>query len=203
MNIVLDGISKSYGKTTVFNDFSLEIKKGKLTCIMGPSGVGKTTLLNILLGLEKLDSGSVIGLDKKKVVAVFQENRLVDKLDSIRNIQLVCKRNFNVEKLLEDFRELGLEGLENKPVFKLSGGMKRRLAIVRAVFVDSDVILMDEPFKGLDLELKKKVIKYVKKNTIGKTVILVTHDIKDVKELNAEKIQLNFTNKTPNDIIYT
>lgn len=193
MNIIIKDISKRYGRTVVFKNFNLEIKEQQTTVIMGASGVGKTTLLNVLLRLEKPDSGKVEGLAGKKVVAVFQENRLVEHLDSMRNIEVVCKKDFSRKELLEEFKQVGLEDVANKSVSELSGGMKRRVAIVRSVFVDSDIIVMDEPFKGLDLELKSKVIKYIRNKTRGKTVIIVTHNLDEVSELEAEKVKLNFT----------
>lgn len=193
MSIIIKDISKSYGNTVVFENLNLKIKHYQITVIMGASGVGKTTLLNILLGLEEPDTGKVEGLEEKKVVAVFQENRLVESLDSIRNVQVVCKKDFSRNELLEEFKQVGLEDTENKPVSELSGGMKRRVAIVRAVFVDADIIVMDEPFKGLDVGLKSKVIKYIKDKTKGKTVIIVTHNLDEVLELGAEKVELNFT----------
>lgn len=193
MSIIIKDISKSYGNTVVFENLNLKIKHYQITAIMGASGVGKTTLLNILLGLEEPDTGKVEGLEEKKIVAVFQENRLVESLDSIRNVQVVCKKDFSRNELLEEFKQVGLEDTENKPVSELSGGMKRRVAIVRAVFVDADIIVMDEPFKGLDVGLKSKVIKYIKDKTKGKTVIIVTHNLDEVSELGAEKVYLNFT----------
>lgn len=201
MSIKIKNLSKRYPETIVFNNLNLEIKHKQITCIMGPSGIGKTSLLNILLGIEEPDSGSIQGLEGKKAVAVFQEDRLVESLDSISNIELVCKKALSKDDLLKEFKDIGLEGTEKKPVSELSGGMKRRVAIIRAVYVESDIIIMDEPFKGLDLDLKNKVIEYVKERTNGKTVIIVTHDMDEVLKLEAEHFELNFTNKNPNDIM--
>lgn len=193
MSIVLKNISKSYGSIQVFNDFNLEITKNQITCILGASGVGKTTLLNILLGLVEVDSGQVLGLEGKKIVAVFQEDRLVESLSSIKNVQLACNNKVTRTKLIDEFNKVGLGGFEDRPVSELSGGMKRRVAILRAVLSESDVIVMDEPFKGLDVELKSKIIEYVKDKTRNKTVIIVTHSLVEVKELEANKVDLTFT----------
>lgn len=190
MSIRLNNISKSYGELNLFHNYSVTIKENKITCIMGPSGVGKTTFLHILLGLEKIDSGKIEGLEGKTFTAVFQEDRLIKNMDSIKNVQLVCKNKISKESLVKEFAQVGLKGFEDKPVYKLSGGMKRRVAIVRAVVPESDIIIMDEPFKGLDKNLKKKVIQYVKAKTIGKTVIIVTHDLDEIKELDGEKLVL-------------
>lgn len=194
MNITFNEISKSFGDTKVFRGLNLTIKDKQITCIIGASGIGKTTLLNLLLGLERPDLGYVKGIEGKKIVAVFQEDRLVENLSAIKNVELVCKKEFSKDKLIGDFTQVGLQDFKNKEVSRLSGGMKRRVAIVRAVFVESDIILMDEPFKGLDAEIKSKVIEYIKDKSKGKTVIIVTHNVDEIKELNANKIDLNFTN---------
>ena len=201
MDIIIKDLSKSYKKNIVFNNLNLKIKENKTTCIMGASGVGKTTLLRILLGLEKSDSGSIEGLEGKKITAVFQENRLVENINSIKNIQLVCEKPLSTKKISHELDQVGLNGFELHPINQLSGGMKRRVAIVRGLIGDFDIIIMDEPFKGLDIELKDKVIEYVKDKTKNKTVIIVTHDINEVKKLNANKIHLNFTNKNRDGII--
>lgn len=201
MCIIFNNISKSFDNTKVFQDFNLVIKGNQTTCILGASGIGKTTLLNLLLGIEKVDCGSIDGLDCKNIVAVFQENRLVENLTSIKNVQLVCKKNFSKVELMDDFKKVGLQGVEDKLVSELSGGMKRRVAIIRAVFVDSDIVVMDEPFKGLDVELKSKIIEYVREKTLGKTVIIVTHSLDEVEELKANKIELNFTKNNHSVII--
>lgn len=202
MDIIIKNLSKSYDKNVVFNNLNLKIKENKTTCIMGGSGVGKTTLLRILLGLEKGDSGSIEGLEDKKITAVFQENRLVENINSIKNIQLAWEEDVSLKKLLYELDQVGLKDFEMHPIKQLSGGMKRRVAIVRALILDFDIVIMDEPFKGLDIELKDKVIEYVKDKTKNKTVIIVTHDINEVKKLNANKVQLNFTDKNRDDIIF-
>lgn len=202
MNITFNEISKSFGDTKVFRGLNLTIKDKQITCIIGASGIGKTTLLNLLLGLERPDLGYVKGIEGKKIVAVFQEDRLVENLSAIKNVELVCKKEFSKDKLIGDFTQVGLQDFKNKEVSRLSGGMKRRVAIVRAVFVESDIILMDEPFKGLDAEIKSKVIEYIKDKSKGKTVIIVTHNVDEIKELNANKIDLNFTNIWQDVIMY-
>lgn len=191
MNIELLQVSKRFQGCPVFENLSLIIEEGKLNCIMGASGTGKTTLLNIIMGMIKIDSGQVIGLKDKRIAAVFQEERLIEHYDALSNIKLVCDKTISDERIEQEFHKVDLKDDRNKPVKKLSGGMRRRVAIVRAILADSDLILMDEPFKGLDYELKLKVIEYVKQNTLGKTVIVVTHDKDEVALLQAKLIKLD------------
>jgi len=190
MNIQLKDISKRYDETLVLNHLNIEILEKQITCIMGPSGIGKTTLIHIIMGLVKADTGKMEGLEGKKFTAVFQEDRLCESIDAIKNVRLVCNKKITNVQIIEEFRKVGLIDYENKPVAKLSGGMKRRVTIVRALLPESDIIIMDEPFKGLDDELKEQVIKYVKQKTMGKTVIIVTHDKEEVDALSAKMISL-------------
>lgn len=190
MSIQLKNISKRYDDTIVFNNFNIILKEQQITCIMGPSGSGKTTLIHILMGLVKVDTGKVEGLTGKKITVVFQENRLCENIDAIRNVQIVCDKKITDLQVKQEFKEVGLTEYEHKPAAELSGGMKRRVAIVRAVLPDSEVIIMDEPFKGLDDQLKEQVIRYVKRKTKGKTVIIVTHDKAEVDALSADIISI-------------
>lgn len=191
MNITLNNISKSFGNLQVLNDLTLCFEEHKTSCIMGPSGCGKTTLLHILLGLHNIDSGEINGLEDKRVAVVFQENRLFEQQDAFTNIRAVCKRPLSNELLAAEFDKIGLTDYNGKPVAELSGGMKRRVAILRALMADdSNLILMDEPFKGLDEALKLQVMQYVKEKTQGKTVIFVTHDKDESVALDATLILL-------------
>jgi NitT/TauT family transport system ATP-binding protein len=187
-SIQLKNLDKTYGNTKVLNNYSIELQENKITCLMGPSGVGKTTLLQILLGLVKVDKGKISGLDGKKVSAVFQENRLIEGIDAIHNIKLVCDKQVTEDMIENELSLVGLTEYKNKPVSKLSGGMQRRVAIVRAIMARSDLVIMDEPFKGLDENLKKQVIQYVMNKTMGKTVLMVTHDKEEVELLSAELV---------------
>lgn len=190
MSIQLKEISKRFDSILVFDRFNIEFNENRVTCIMGPSGSGKTTLINIMLGLLKPDSGKIVGIDGKKKVAVFQEDRLCESLNAVKNVLLVCDKKVQQAYIEQEFYEVGLMDYENKPAAELSGGMKRRVAIVRALLPESDIIFMDEPFKGLDEGLKSRVIQYVKHKTIGKTVIIVTHDKEEAEALSAECIYL-------------
>lgn len=191
MSIIVNHITKSYHGQKVLDDVYFEIKKNSCTCIMGPSGEGKTTLLRILMGLEKPDVGSVEGMNGEKLSVVFQEDRLCEELDAVTNVTMVLGNGKSTVPIIEEFEKVGLCNYLGKPVSKLSGGMKRRVAILRSCLKDSDIYLMDEPFKGLDDELKRNVISYVKHKLNGKTLIVVTHDISEVNLLEAELINFN------------
>jgi len=190
MDIELINISKNFSGQQVLNNVSMTFKSGNITCIMGPSGVGKTTLANIMMGLEKADSGRISGLEGRKISAVFQEDRLIEHWDAVKNIMLVSSRDIAKEVIHKNLKEIGLSEYEDKPASSLSGGMRRRVAIVRALLSEYDVVIMDEPFKGLDSGLKKQVIAYVRKMTRGKTVIIITHDKDEVDMLQAGLITM-------------
>jgi len=174
-DIVLSGICKSFGETEVLNGFSAIFPAGKIGCITAPSGIGKTTLLRILMGLESLDSGSILGLENVAVSAVFQEDRLCENMTASDNIKLVSPK-LNDDEISAAMQSAGLIDCEKRIVSELSGGMRRRVAILRAVLFDADLYLLDEPFKGLDADTKSDVISFIKRKLFGKTVILVTHD---------------------------
>ena len=180
--IKIKGLNKSFDEKVVFTDFNLEISDGKCTALMGESGCGKTTLLNILLGLDKEYEGEVIGVPEK-LSAVFQENRLCEDYTALSNVQMVADRQA-AKKML---KALGLEKEQKKRVCEFSGGMKRRVAIARALCADYDLLILDEPFSGLDDKTKQSVMEYVKEVTKGKTVILVTHDTQE-SEFMADKV---------------
>lgn len=191
MDIRLNNISKQYNNSIVLNKINLIFKEGQINCIMGPSGIGKTTLLRILMGLEKADSGEIQGLEDKRIAAVFQEDRLIEHWDAILNVKLTCDKDISNSQIEQMFAEVDLREYKDKPVQNLSGGMRRRVAIIRALLSPSNLVIMDEPFKGFDARLKQKVIAQVKEKTQGKTVICVTHEGDEVEALQANLILLN------------
>lgn len=188
MDIAVKKISKSYGEEQVLKDFSCDFLEGKLTCIMGRSGGGKTTLIKLLMGLEKPTEGSIEGLFGKKLSAVFQEDRLCENLSAAANIRLVCRNHVSDEELKRAFQRVCLDEVWRKPVRELSGGMRRRVAILRALFAEYDCLILDEPLKGLDEETKQKTAAYILEKTQGKTVLAVTHEEEETELLKAEKI---------------
>lgn len=187
MDILVKSIEKSFGQQTVLKDFSYTFPAGKTTCIMGESGCGKTTLLRIMMGLEKPDEGSVSGIQKGRVAVVFQEDRLCENLSAAANLRLV-RKHLPQEEIEEAFRRVRLEDAWKKPVRELSGGMKRRVAILRALLAEADCIIMDEPLKGLDEETKEQTIRYIRSRTDGRTLIMVTHEEKEAEMLGSYEI---------------
>ena len=190
-NILIQGVNKSFSDLRVLHDFNACIPHGELTCIMGPSGRGKTSLLHLLLGISKPDSGSIVGMAGKTLAAVFQEDRLCEQFDAFENVKLARVEKITSQRIKEEFDKVGLTDYEKKPVLDLSGGMRRRVAIVRAILANADIIILDEPMKGFDTPLKLKVLQYIKEATKGKTVIMVTHDYEEAQILEARILEMN------------
>lgn len=174
-NIYVKNLSKSYDGKPVFENLNMTIHGGGITCIMAPSGAGKTTLLRILMGVEEADSGSVQGLENRRLSAVFQEERLCENMTAQDNIRLVTPA-LGSQAVVQEMTRLGLGDCCHQPVSGLSGGMRRRVSILRALLAEYDVLFLDEPLKGLDDVRKEQVMAYVREKTVGKTVIFVTHD---------------------------
>ena len=179
--IEIKEISKSYDKK-VLDKVSFTVEPGSIMIITGPSGKGKTTLLNIMMGLISPDSGEVIGMPEKKS-SVFQEDRLLENFTVEENLKLVS--DLPVEELKKERSILLGEKEFSQKVREFSGGMKRRVSILRALLTSSEVIFMDEPFKGLDAELKEKVIRYTLEKKKDRTLFVVTHDTSEAEQLGA------------------
>lgn len=175
MNICIKNLKKSYDEKKVLTDLSLEFREGTCSIIMGPSGCGKTTLLRILMGFEKQDAGIISGLPEH-ISAVFQEDRLCEDFSAVENVGLVLPKGFSRAEIEAHLKAIGLNGDLNQPVREFSGGMKRRVAIVRAVLAEAELLFLDEPFKGLDTATRNLALHYFIKHTQGKTSIIVTHD---------------------------
>ena len=175
-DIVLTRVGKEYDGQTVLQDLDLRIQDGKITAVMGPSGLGKTTLLKILLGLEDF-GGSVSGMEGRKVSAVFQDSRLLPWLTLRQNLELVCGPGCEAE-IAEALALMELTDAADKRPSELSGGMQRRGALARALAYGGDTFLLDEPFTGLDEELKDRIAGRLSERwrKEKKTVLFVTHD---------------------------
>lgn len=178
-DIVLNNISVAFGEKQVLKNHSAVFPYGKTTVVMGESGSGKTTLARMILGLLKPDSGEITGIPKKKS-AVFQEDRLIEGYSVLSNFHFALDA-VDKDKIKQALDELGLKDALSSNVSTLSGGMRRRVAIARAMLADSDLTVLDEPFKGLDEATKQKTMAYVKKCLNGKTAILITHDAEEAK----------------------
>lgn len=188
-DLILTGICKSYGSKQVLSHLSVTFPAGQVTCIMGPSGCGKTTLLNILMGLLSPDRGTVENRPER-LSAVFQEDRLCEDFSALSNVRLVTGKTLDDGEICRCLSALGLEGSAKQPVRALSGGMKRRVAIARAVLAEGELLILDEPFKGLDEATRKTVAAEVKRRTRGRTVIMVTHDPEEAELMGAEIMEM-------------
>ncbi len=194
--IICKNISKSFDTQTVLSDFTYTFTNANTACILGSSGIGKTTLLNIIAGIDFADSGSLqflsddSTLDNSHISMVFQEDRLLEEFDAYTNIQAVYGNTYDVDLIQKHFDAVQLKDYEQKNVNKLSGGMKRRLAIVRAALSNAPVLLLDEPFKGLDENNKQCVMEYVMEYCKDKLIIMVTHNSDDIVPMKGVSMAL-------------
>lgn len=189
-DIVIEGLCKRYGDRDVLRDFSATLPGGRVTCLMAPSGAGKTTLLRLLAGLETPDAGKIVGLDGARLGVVFQENRLLDWLDAVENLRLIAPERNRDDIIIEELRRFGLGDCAGRPVSRLSGGMRRRVALLRALLAPADVLLLDEPFNGLDEATRANVARETLRLIDGRTALLITHDPDEAGMLEATTIQL-------------
>ncbi len=180
--VKLDNVSLTLGGRKIINGFSAEFKPGTVTALLGASGCGKTTVLRLIAGLEKADSGEV--RRQGRVSCAFQEPRLLPDRTALQNINFVLgdspKTLGEAQKWLKR-AELGDDG--DKLPSELSGGMKQRVSLVRALAFEADILLLDEPFAALDGALKQKMMELVKQYSKGKTVVMVTHDRSEAEYL--------------------
>lgn len=171
--IEIKNISKSFDGKSVLTDASFKVSEGECVALCGASGAGKTTLLRIIAGLEKADSGEVIYPKNKRRTFVFQENRLLENRSVLENILAVADDR---ERAMYFLERCSLAEHKDKKASQLSGGMKRRLAIARALTFGGDIYFLDEPLRELDEESHKKIAQLIKEEIAGKTAILITHD---------------------------
>ena len=183
----IKNLTKKFGDKPVFNNFSVKIPKGKISYIMGESGCGKTTLLRILIGLDNDYIGEIKGFEGK-ISCVFQEPRLFPTLNVLENLEIVERGTKCSSKEI-----LKLVELENDTELypnELSGGMKMRLAIARALYYDGDIFIMDEPFSALDEDLKERLLPQLFELLQKKTVIIVSHNTNEANTYGDNIIKL-------------
>lgn len=188
--IHVDGLWKAYGPETVLSGLSLSLREKTAYCLMGPSGAGKTTLLRIIMGLERADSGRILGTGGKTFAAVFQEDRLLEGFTAGENIRFVTRTRYSPSELNVIIKRLLPEDSLQKPVCEFSGGMRRRVSILRAILAPSDMVVMDEPFTGLDRDTKLAAVSLIKEYCSGKLLLVSTHGEEDAKLLEAEILLL-------------
>ncbi|MBR5337589.1 MAG: ABC transporter ATP-binding protein [Lachnospiraceae bacterium] len=181
MNITIKDIKKAYGDKQVFDGLNLEFSEGEVNCLMGRSGCGKTTLLNLIMGIDRDYHGEIKGVPAH-IGVVFQENRLCEDFSVLSNIRMVCD-NADIDEIKANLDAVGLGDNLKTPVKDLSGGMKRRVALVRAILSRGELLILDEPFKGLDDDTRKSVAEYLLAGRKKRTVIMVTHDPEEVDML--------------------
>ena len=190
----LKNISKKFKDRQILSDFNLTVEENKILAIVGPSGGGKTTLLRMLAGLEKIDSGEIIyngeslpidELEKRNLLGfVFQDFQLFPHLTVLENLVLSPMKTMDMEKrdaeekAIKLLEKLGLEKQINNYPISLSGGQKQRVALARAMMIEPKIIGYDEPTSALDPELRLEVEKLILQNKeLGMTQIVVTHDL--------------------------
>lgn len=186
--INFNNINISFNERILYRDFSISFKENSINYIMGESGVGKTTLIKYLKN-ELLS-------EDKKISLTYQESRLIPWKNVYKNLELVIKNRYSKEEreniISNVLNNMNLSGVEGLFPHELSGGMKQRVSIARAVIYNGDIFIMDEPFKGLDKDNKEKIIKYLKRyfEENKKTVIIISHDTNEVKEFTNQYILL-------------
>lgn len=184
--IRVQNLCKTYGDHVVLHNLSFTAGVG-VTRILGRSGAGKTTLLRILLGLDQPDSGSLFGTNCRWV-AVFQEDRLLGHLDAEDNLRFALGSAYNAAAAKTLLGELGLADVGSKPICEYSGGMKRRLALARALLAPSDALILDEPFTGLDEENRSIALRCILHAAQTKPVLLASHEALDLP--NCKEVRL-------------
>lgn len=186
--ILIEHISKSYGETVVFRDFSARLPLGETSVITGVSGSGKTTLLRLILGLEMPDEGAITGVPARRA-AVFQEDRLCPQLTALENVLLIAGRKREREAR-DMLARLGLGKSLAVPAAELSGGMRRRCALARALCAKFDLLALDEPFKGLDEANRRAAMDAVHALSGDKTILLVTHDAAEAEFFGGNRLSV-------------
>ena len=176
MSIELVNVSKAFGETQVLRGLSERFAQGEAVCVMGRSGLGKTTLARIVMGLEKPDAGAVRGAKGKRFAAAFQEDRLVERLSAQGNLRFACGAALDEPRMAEAFAAVGLTPQD--------------VALLRALLAPADVVVLDEPFKGLDEAARQAAAAYVRRMQAGRTLLCITHVEGDAALLGARVFRL-------------
>ena len=184
--IKIQDLSFSYPDLPIFHNLSLYLPEVPVLALLGPSGSGKTTFLKLLIGLCTPESGKITGISSRRIGTVFQEDRLLPWRTASENITLAEPDPTHPMEVTELMERLGLSGMEGVYPKELSGGMQRRVAIARALYHSSDLILMDEPFKGLDPELKSSVMSFCRERATE--IIFITHEEGEAIFLGADTL---------------
>ena len=213
MKLQIHDLCKQFDGHLVLDHVSMELVSGHIYCLMAPSGTGKTTLFRILMGLEHADSGEIIVQRKTKeagqaaaekvadwqenetlqnlcIGAVFQEDRLCEAFSAVENVLMTAASSMSRAEAERELRELLPQEALNRPVATLSGGQKRRVALCRALCAPSDLLILDEPFTGLDAGTRMEGIRYLQKKSAGKLTLLSTHQEEDIPTLNGIRITI-------------
>jgi len=191
--LIFENVCKSFGKRAILDNISFRLEDNRILAILGPSGVGKTTILRIAGGTIKPDAGEIRS-GQPKIGFIFQEPRLLPWRTALANVTLVLKGNKmltqkeQVSRAAALLEKLGLKGFEHYYPAQLSGGMRQRVAIARAFVVEPDLLLLDEPFTGLDLGLKSSLQQMLVELLAWRpaAMIYVTHDPQDAALLADE-----------------
>ena len=173
MRLECRNLSLTYADKTVLDDFSLPLPLEGVTALRGPSGCGKTTLLRLIAGLERAEQGSIRGIRPEETAFLFQENRLLPWRSVEQHLTDVMSRP-DTRKARELLALVELEGEENRMPAQLSGGMGRRLALGRALALESKLLLLDEPFAGVDPDRAERILMRLK--ALGTPILLVSHE---------------------------
>lgn len=185
----LRNVCKSFDGKDVLTNFDILIPDGARVLITGESGRGKTTVLRLLMGLVQPDSGEVLDVPKR-ISAVFQEDRLPPEFSVYNCIRYALPKPVKPQRIIESLADLNLAGDANTPAKELSGGMRRRVALIRAMLYPSDAVFLDEPFAGLDPATKLKATEYILKNSDERTIVAVSHAEEDARLLKAMQIKM-------------
>lgn len=191
MPIQLQQISFSYDTAPVLQRLSITLPDTGAVCLFGPSGCGKTTLLRLLAGLERPQEGRITGLSDRRIAMVFQEDRLLPWKTAADNVALPLHGEDARERALAALAAVGLADAADARPAALSGGMKRRVAIARAMAMDADCLLLDEPFSGLDRENWQPIATHLRALSKSRLIVLVTHIEEEAAAIGAQLLPLS------------